>query len=124
MAPAQTLAQFMKKRWSRLRPSSIGSGWPAVALAIPKSMSFGSGSVTERVMTSAISTPSGVNATLMPSGSSHWPIQPLGAYSAVSAMPATAVGSAKGRSTSASITSSCARDGAKHSSVRMSLSSW
>jgi hypothetical protein len=51
---------------------------------------------------SATSTPSGVNATLMPSGSSHWPIQPFLAYSAVSAMPATAVGSAKGRSTSAS----------------------
>ena len=51
---------------------------------------------------SATSTPSGVKATLMPSGSRCWPTQPLGAYSAVSAMPATAVGSAKGRSTSAS----------------------
>jgi len=39
----------------------------------------------------------------MPSGSRIWPIQPFFAYSAVSAMPATAVGSAKGRSTRASI---------------------
>ena len=51
---------------------------------------------------SATSTPSGVNATLMPSGASSAPNQPLGANSPVSAMPATAVGSAKGRSTSAS----------------------
>ncbi len=51
---------------------------------------------------SAITTPRGVNATLMPSGSSQRPIQPLPANSAVSAMPATAVGSANGRSTSAS----------------------
>jgi hypothetical protein len=49
----------------------------------------------------ATKTPVGVNATW---NGSHCPIQPLGAYSAVSAMPATAVGSAKGRSTSASIT--------------------
>ncbi|MOA55537.1 hypothetical protein D3C78_1793490 [compost metagenome] len=52
--------------------------------------------------TSATSTPSGPNATLMPNGSRYWPSQPLPAYSAVSAMPATAVGSANGRSTSAS----------------------
>ncbi len=51
---------------------------------------------------SATTMPSGVNATFNPSGSSRDPIQPLGAYSAVSAMPATAVGSANGRSTSAS----------------------
>ena len=38
----------------------------------------------------------------MPSGSRWRPIQPLPAYSVVSAMPATAVGRAKGRSTSPS----------------------
>ena len=51
---------------------------------------------------SATSTPSGVNATLMPRGSSTEPSQPLREYSAVSAIPATAVGSANGRSISAS----------------------
>ena len=51
---------------------------------------------------SAITTPAGVKASLMPSGSRYWPIQPLPASSAVSEMPATAVGSANGRSTSAS----------------------
>src|SRR5579864_6398456 len=39
----------------------------------------------------------------MPSGASREPIQPVGAYSVVSAIPATAVGSANGKSTSASI---------------------
>ena len=43
-------------------------------------------------------------ATLMPSGSRNRPIQPVGAKIAVSAMPATAVGSANGRSTMASST--------------------
>jgi hypothetical protein len=38
----------------------------------------------------------------MPSGSSRAPIQPFFASSVVSVMPATAVGSANGRSTSAS----------------------
>ena len=51
---------------------------------------------------SAIVMPSGVNATLMPSAASGAPSQPFGAYSAVSVMPATAVGSANGRSISAS----------------------
>jgi hypothetical protein len=51
---------------------------------------------------SATITPSGVKATLMPSGSRYLPIQPLPEYSEVSVMPATAVGSANGRSTSAS----------------------
>ena len=51
---------------------------------------------------SAITTPAGVKASLMPSGSRNWPTQPLPASSAVSEMPATAVGNAKGRSTSAS----------------------
>ena len=51
---------------------------------------------------SAITTPLGLKASLMPSGSRYWPIQPLPASSAVSEMPATAVGSANGRSTSAS----------------------
>ena len=50
----------------------------------------------------ATRTPSGVNATLIPSGSSHAPNQPVGANSPVSAMPATAVGNANGKSTSAS----------------------
>ncbi len=50
---------------------------------------------------SATNTPSGLKATL---NGRYWPIQPLAAYSEVSAMPATAVGSANGRSTSASIT--------------------
>jgi hypothetical protein len=50
----------------------------------------------------AIVIPSQVYDTLMPSGSSQLPIHPLGVYSVVSAMPATAVGRAKGRSTIAS----------------------
>src|SRR5580698_2747032 len=53
---------------------------------------------------SATSTPNGVNATLMPSGARNWPIQPLGAYTAASEIPATDVGSANGRSTTASTT--------------------
>src|SRR5258708_11470450 len=53
---------------------------------------------------SATSTPSGVNATLSPSGARNWPIQPLGAYTAASAMPATEVGKANGKSTTASTT--------------------
>ena len=52
---------------------------------------------------SATTMPSGVNATFMPSGASQLPSQPFGAYRAVNAMPATAVGSANGRSTMASI---------------------
>jgi len=51
---------------------------------------------------SATTMPSGVYATRIPSGSSSCPIQPLGAYRAVRAMPATAVGSANGRSMMAS----------------------
>ncbi|MNW22684.1 hypothetical protein D3C71_2243280 [compost metagenome] len=47
--------------------------------------------------------PTGVNATFHPNHSdSGPPSQPFCEYSAVSAMPATAVGNAKGRSTSAS----------------------
>jgi hypothetical protein len=38
----------------------------------------------------------------MPKVSSHPPSQPFGVYSAVNAMPATAVGSANGKSTMAS----------------------
>ena len=49
---------------------------------------------------SATSTPSGVKLTL---NGRYWPIHPFWAYSAVSAMPPTAVGSANGRSTRASI---------------------
>ena len=52
--------------------------------------------------TSATVMPSGVNATLMPWASSGLPIHPFGAYSVVRVMPATAVGSANGRSISAS----------------------
>ncbi|MNL42500.1 hypothetical protein D3C87_1649590 [compost metagenome] len=52
---------------------------------------------------SAITMPTGVNATFHPNHSdSGPPSQPFCEYSAVSAMPATAVGNAKGRSTSAS----------------------
>ena len=51
---------------------------------------------------SATTIPNGVNATLIPSGSNHIPSHPFGAYSAVSAMLATAVGSANGKSTMAS----------------------
>ena len=53
---------------------------------------------------SAITTPLGLKASWMPSGSRYWPIQPLPASKAVSEMPATAVGKAKGKSTSASTT--------------------
>ena len=52
---------------------------------------------------SATTIPNGVKATVMPNGFNQCPSQPFGAYSAVSAMPATAVGNAKGRSTMASI---------------------
>ena len=52
---------------------------------------------------SAITIPSGENAALIPSGSRYWPIQPFCAYTAVSAMPETAVGRANGRSTIASM---------------------
>ena len=52
---------------------------------------------------SATTMPRRVKATCMPSGESHRPSQPFGAYSAVSAIPATAVGSAKGKSTMASM---------------------
>ena len=47
-------------------------------------------------------TPSGVKATSRPSSASGLPSQPVRAYSVVRAIPATAVGSAKGRSTRAS----------------------
>ena len=50
----------------------------------------------------AMTTPLRLKASWMPCGSRSWPIQPLPASSAVREMPATAVGSAKGRSTSAS----------------------
>ena len=52
---------------------------------------------------SAMTTPNGVKATWMPNGSSTPPSQPRGAYKAVSEMPATAVGNAKGKSTIASM---------------------
>src|SRR5215208_2992905 len=52
---------------------------------------------------SAMMMPSGVKAIGIPSGSSSPPTQPFFAYTDVSAMPATAVGNAKGRSTMASI---------------------
>ncbi|MNS98167.1 hypothetical protein D3C72_1325250 [compost metagenome] len=53
---------------------------------------------------SATTTPSGVNATLMPSTPSmNWPNQPFDEYRAVRVMPATAVGKANGKSTSASM---------------------
>ena len=45
--------------------------------------------------------PSGVKAILMPNGVNNWPIQPLGAYKVAKVMPVTAVGKAKGRSTTA-----------------------
>ena len=44
--------------------------------------------------------PSGANATLIPNDSRYLPSQPLVEYSAVNVIPATAVGSANGRSTS------------------------
>ena len=46
--------------------------------------------------------PIGVNATLIPSAASGAPRKPFSANSALSATPATAVGSAKGISTMAS----------------------
>ena len=47
--------------------------------------------------------PSGVKATGTPAASRWLPSQPLTEYTVVNAMPATAVGSANGRSTSASM---------------------
>ena len=52
---------------------------------------------------SAITTPSGVNAPLMPSGTRYLPSQPLAANRFASVSPATAVGRAKGKSTIASM---------------------
>ena len=56
---------------------------------------------------SAIMMPSGVNATWIPSGSRYWPIQPFLEYTAVRAMPDTAVGKANGRSIERVDESSC-----------------
>src|SRR6185369_3997915 len=52
---------------------------------------------------SAMMIPSGENAVLIPSGSRYCPIQPFFAYTAVRAIPDTAVGSANGKSTIASM---------------------
>ena len=52
--------------------------------------------------TSAMVTPSGVNASVTPYRARGAPSQPFGAQIAVRVIPATAVGSAKGRSMSAS----------------------
>ncbi len=54
------------------------------------------------IKVSARRTPSGVKATLIPKRSAYCPSQPVGTHRAVRAMPATAVGIAKGRSTDAS----------------------
>ena len=51
---------------------------------------------------SATAMPSGVNAILIPCGANSAPINPFCEYNVVNATPATAVGSANGRSTSAS----------------------
>ena len=56
---------------------------------------------TPTVTPTPTQTPTGVKLTL---NGSHWPSAPFSAQIAVSAMPATAVGNAKGRSTSASTT--------------------
>jgi len=50
----------------------------------------------------ATTTPAGAKATWTPFATRWRPMKPFSAYTAVSAMPATAVGSANGRSTSAS----------------------
>ena len=55
------------------------------------------------ISVSATVMPIHVYATLMPSGSRYWPIHPLPAKTAVSAMPETAVGSANGMSMRASM---------------------
>ncbi len=52
--------------------------------------------------TSATNTPSGVKATLIPAAANGAPIQPFGPYRVARVMPATEVGSANGRSSSAS----------------------
>src|SRR5882762_4224311 len=83
---------------------------PSVAAACSTSLSSSSRTGCKVLTTngkpmkmSAMTTPSGVKATWIPSGCSARPSQPFGAYRAVSAMPATAVGSANGRSTMASM---------------------
>ena len=50
----------------------------------------------------AMNTPAGVKASFTPNSAAARPARPFGAQIAVSATPATAVGSAKGRSISAS----------------------
>ena len=50
---------------------------------------------------SANQIPMGVKAILMPNGAKNCPIKPLGAYKVASEIPITAVGKAKGKSTSA-----------------------
>ena len=89
-----------RKVWPRLAPRVAA----ASSSSLCRSSSTGCTVRTTKgrpMKVRATNTPSGVNATLT---GSHWPIQPFSAYSAVSAMPATAVGRAKGRSTSASTT--------------------
>ena len=91
------------------RAKACSAEAPSVAAACSTSRSRSS-STGCRVLTtngkpmnvSATTMPKGVNATLIPNDLSQIPSQPLGAYSAVNAMPATAVGSANGRSTMAS----------------------
>ena len=51
----------------------------------------------------AIRTPTGVKAILIPNGASNLPIHSFWEYRAHRAMPATAVGRAKGRSVAASM---------------------
>ena len=50
----------------------------------------------------AITSPGKAYEILIPQGANSWPIQPPGASRVASVSPATAVGSAKGRSISAS----------------------
>src|SRR5450631_2554225 len=83
---------------------------PSVAAACSTSLSNSSNTGCKVLTTngkpmkmSAMTTPKGVNATWIPSGCNPRPNHPLGAYRAVSAMPATAVGSANGKSTMASM---------------------
>ena len=89
------------KVWKRVAPRHIA------ASSSSRSVSSSTGCTVRTtngkpMKISAITTPFRLKASWMPSGSRYWPIQPLPASSAVREMPATAVGSANGRSTSAS----------------------
>src|SRR4051812_6708274 len=94
-----------------IRPSTYSRDAPRLVAA--SSISASAPSMTDcsvlttkgrPINTSATTMPRGVNATFTPHRPNVSPIQPFGEYNVVKVIPATAVGSANGRSISASTT--------------------